>query len=1179
MRFRSVRAYPFGPFQDEVLDLAAGMNVVYGTNEAGKSTWHAALYAGLCGRRRAKGPLRKEEQWLADRHRPWSASGWKVRVVIELADMRIVELEHDLSVRTGVARDADLAGRDYTSEILEEGAPDGSRWLGLNRRSFLSTACVRQAQLTQIREDPDALRKGLQRAATAAEQEETAASALERLDRYRKDRVGSDRAPTKPLLTTRRQAQEAKQSIKAAVDKNGELGQRRREAAKLGNEAEEARRWVQAVQAGVVRRDAEAAARRFDDAACLSRLFPGGAPPDAADDASISERVGAAISEWDSRPPDADLADPPGPDTTELDRRLKDLQQRIRLDRAAAARARAAATMLRLREAESLGRLFPDGGPLYSEQDEQIAVTVAAAIGEWESRPSTIELAEPDGPSVTALEDAIANSRRRLRRDRAISAAGQARAAETGLRRAEALSEAFRHRPPLYTAAEANLDQEAAEALAAWEAQPLQREPAETPIATLDERLTQITDQIVQLPSTQVRHNFLWLAAALGSLLGAGLAYVTSLGLAGASAVVTLCGGSALWLAWRRERGNVGRTASLLADLEARRSTTEELLQNGRRLEEQRSKDQTQRQEAARRLREAAGAACIEADNDECRAQSLASWLENRRNERAEREKGMPRWIELQSLLGGDSIERLRARTHDQSQEAVRLAEEFEPDEIDQALSTSLTPDELAQRERDVEDEVDQLLEDLTERRSTGQRVQASRKDFDRARASVRTAAVAAGVSERNDEALAAGLLVWREERDRRLREREELIKQWNRLQQLTRGESLDELRAASNEESAKAAKAAQGLAPGELARVQEDGFTPDQLEERAQHAETEHERLGLQHRAQLGLEEQLRTARERYGRAAAAVNAAASDAKIPAQNDVEALVGALREWKERQDARLQQHRELREHWDQLQRLLGANSLEVLRADAERLKSGAVEATKGLDPGLLERACGQTLSEEAISRHDQRAREAERRFQEATGELVQFEKSVPSLADAEDALSAAQADEDRVIALAETLDHAAKFLRNAQERVHRTIAPQLRRSVQEWLPKVTANHYGKCWIDPASLEVEVAGTQGERRRAALLSRGTAEQVFLLVRLAMARHLTKSDESCPLLLDDALAGSDSERKRAILQTLLEVSASTQVILFTHEEDVRDWASAHLVGPNARLIELPPRTLAA
>ena len=52
MRFESVKAHAFGPFRDKTLELSPGMNVVYGPNEAGKSSWHAALYAGLCGRRR-----------------------------------------------------------------------------------------------------------------------------------------------------------------------------------------------------------------------------------------------------------------------------------------------------------------------------------------------------------------------------------------------------------------------------------------------------------------------------------------------------------------------------------------------------------------------------------------------------------------------------------------------------------------------------------------------------------------------------------------------------------------------------------------------------------------------------------------------------------------------------------------------------------------------------------------------------------------------------------------------------------------------------------------------------------------------------------------------------------------------------------------------------------------------
>ena len=90
--------------------------------------------------------------------------------------------------------------------------------------------------------------------------------------------------------------------------------------------------------------------------------------------------------------------------------------------------------------------------------------------------------------------------------------------------------------------------------------------------------------------------------------------------------------------------------------------------------------------------------------------------------------------------------------------------------------------------------------------------------------------------------------------------------------------------------------------------------------------------------------------------------------------------------------------------------------------------------------------------------------------------------------------------------------------------------------------------------------------------------GTAEQVYLLLRLALARHLTAPGEVCPVILDDAVAACDAERKRALLETLHAVSASAQVILFTHEEDVRDWAAQRLLTSQDRMTTLPPANAA-
>ncbi|MDE0441384.1 MAG: hypothetical protein OXL38_04600 [Gammaproteobacteria bacterium] len=41
---------------------------------------------------------------------------------------------------------------------------------------------------------------------------------------------------------------------------------------------------------------------------------------------------------------------------------------------------------------------------------------------------------------------------------------------------------------------------------------------------------------------------------------------------------------------------------------------------------------------------------------------------------------------------------------------------------------------------------------------------------------------------------------------------------------------------------------------------------------------------------------------------------------------------------------------------------------------------------------------------------------------------------------------------------------------------------------------------------------------------------------------------------------------------VLETLLAISESTQVVLFTHEDDVRDWAREHLAEPSDHLTEI-------
>ena len=94
MRIESVTAHAFGPLAEETLELAPGLTVVAGINESAKSSWHAALYAALCGRgREAPTP---QDRRLVDRYKPWDGAAWLLSSVVVLDDGRRLRLCQDL---------------------------------------------------------------------------------------------------------------------------------------------------------------------------------------------------------------------------------------------------------------------------------------------------------------------------------------------------------------------------------------------------------------------------------------------------------------------------------------------------------------------------------------------------------------------------------------------------------------------------------------------------------------------------------------------------------------------------------------------------------------------------------------------------------------------------------------------------------------------------------------------------------------------------------------------------------------------------------------------------------------------------------------------------------------------------------------------------------------------------
>ena len=291
MHIRRVTAHAFGPLNGETLQFADGMTVITGDNESAKSSWHAAIYAALCGRRRARGAPRREEQSFIDLHKPWDGGDWLVSGEVVLDDGRRIELRQDLAGKVDCqAKDLDV-GTDVSAEVMNDGAPDGARWLGLDRSSFMATACVEQAQMLRVLDDADGLQSHLQRAADTAGADSTAASALSLIDEFERERVGRDRLnSTKPLRRAMDAVQDGGRRLEAARQSHEEYLRLAAEADRLRGGAESAVTRVLAHEAAAARQEADELDRQVSRVKELRAALGDAPPASAADDEALTRR-------------------------------------------------------------------------------------------------------------------------------------------------------------------------------------------------------------------------------------------------------------------------------------------------------------------------------------------------------------------------------------------------------------------------------------------------------------------------------------------------------------------------------------------------------------------------------------------------------------------------------------------------------------------------------------------------------------------------------------------------------------------------------------------------------------------------------------------------------------------------------------------------------------------------
>ena len=130
---------------------------------------------------------------------------------------------------------------------------------------------------------------------------------------------------------------------------------------------------------------------------------------------------------------------------------------------------------------------------------------------------------------------------------------------------------------------------------------------------------------------------------------------------------------------------------------------------------------------------------------------------------------------------------------------------------------------------------------------------------------------------------------------------------------------------------------------------------------------------------------------------------------------------------------------------------------------------------------------------------------------------------------------------------------AKSLLNKTLDRYKRERLPKVIAEAERYLAFLTHGRYRKIILEQNGEGLSLERSDGLNFKAEEVSRGTAEQIYVSLRLALADH-TFVEDPFPLIIDDSFVNFDANRTKRMLELLLQVSKRRQILFFTCHDHI-------------------------
>jgi len=147
---------------------------------------------------------------------------------------------------------------------------------------------------------------------------------------------------------------------------------------------------------------------------------------------------------------------------------------------------------------------------------------------------------------------------------------------------------------------------------------------------------------------------------------------------------------------------------------------------------------------------------------------------------------------------------------------------------------------------------------------------------------------------------------------------------------------------------------------------------------------------------------------------------------------------------------------------------------------------------------------------------------------------------------------------------------AARLLSEAQERYERDRQPEVVKHAESAFVRMTNGRYSRIAVPLGKDAIEVFDRSGASVTPGKLSRGTAEQLYLALRIGLIDQLGEAGASLPVLMDDVLVNFSPERVEPAARSIVDLAERRQVIFFTCHPAMADLLCR--IAPDAVRIDI-------